>query len=86
MPLTFVAYCAILKYSQALLLVMCAAQEVFIRTPGCPPVVLQYSQKEMIRMKLLPTMPVCPNCGAKLKSKSVKLCPKCGHIIFYTVS
>lgn len=34
-------------------------------------------------MKLLPTMPVCPNCGAKLKSKSVKLCPKCGHIIIY---
>lgn len=44
------------------------------------------SESEMIRMKLLPTIPVCPNCGAKLKSKSVKICPKCGHIIIYPVS
>ena len=44
------------------------------------------SEMEMIGMKLLPTIPVCPNCGAKLKSKSVKICLKCGHIIIYPVS
>ena len=37
-------------------------------------------------MKLLPAIPLCPGCGAKLKSKSVKICPKCGHIIIYPVS
>lgn len=44
------------------------------------------SEMEMIRMKLLPVIPLCSNCGAKLKSKSVKICPKCGHIIIYPVS
>ncbi|MBP0985168.1 MAG: zinc-ribbon domain-containing protein [Oscillospiraceae bacterium] len=37
-------------------------------------------------MTLLPMVSLCPSCGAKLKSKSVKICPKCGHIIIYPVS
>ena len=44
------------------------------------------SEKEMIRMELLPVNLVCPNCGARLKSKTVKICPKCGHMIIYPIS
>lgn len=44
------------------------------------------SEKEMIRMEVRPFNLVCPSCGARLKSKSVKLCPKCGHIIIFPVS
>ena len=37
-------------------------------------------------MYFLPVKPACPGCGMRLKDRSVKLCPKCGHIIIYPVS
>lgn len=36
---------------------------------GCPPVVLQYSQKEMIRMKLLPTMAGVPHVHSHYRKR-----------------
>lgn len=37
-------------------------------------------------MNILPIPLQCPNCGAKLKSKSVKLCPKCKKPVILPVS
>lgn len=37
-------------------------------------------------VNILPMGNKCPNCGAALKNKNAKVCPKCGHIIVRPVS
>lgn len=35
---------------------------------------------------VMPQKPKCPHCGAKIRDKSVKLCPKCKRVVVFPVS